>query len=304
MRAIAPTIGDDEESAVAARALSAAATIAWLTGNATEGLPWAARALRIWQRRDEADQGYEALDALAMSRLFSGQLDGVEEMMAQAIEQARRVGDFATVAFTEGGAAQFDAERGDLGAARARLTRATEAAARSANPSVVAFTALSEGRVAGFSGDLDTARRAFDRAIDGYRAMRDWRLELVARSDLAHAVRLAGNLDEAQRMYRDTLHDWVHAGNRGAIANQLESVAAIAVSRGELVHAARLLGAAEAIREAASAPMLATERRDYDAMVERVRDGLEAPTFRAEWASGRAMGVEEAVALALGQPRT
>jgi hypothetical protein len=52
-------------------------------------------------------------------------------------------------------------------------------------------------------------------------------------------------------LYRETIGGWVHLGNRGAVANQLENVAYVAIERGRLERAARLLGAAEMIREVA-----------------------------------------------------
>ena len=99
-------------------------------------------------------------------------------------------------------------------------------------------------------------------------------------------------------IYRETLHGWQHAGNRGAIANQLESVAFVALTRDDHVIAARLLAAAEATREAAEAPMLPYERAEYEAAVATVREHLEPSTFESAWADGRRLSTDDAVALA------
>jgi tetratricopeptide (TPR) repeat protein len=237
--------------------------------------------------------------------MFTGQMEGLSEMTSEALALAEAREDWFLVAFSEGGMAQWDAEQGDLESAMSRLRRATQAAARSGNPSVIAFSALSEGRVAGFSGQLDEARRAYDRAISSYQQLGDPRLELVSRSDFAHALRMGGELDAAEAIYRRTLHDWLHAGNRGAIANQLESFALIALERDDPLRAARLLGAAEAIREAASAPMLPFEQAENDAAVARLRkDPGRAATVDNAWAEGRRMTIDEGVAFALSQPGT
>ena len=124
-------------------------------------------------------------------------------------------------------------------------------------------------------------------------------LVLVARSDLAHALRLNGAIDEAVVVYRETLHGWQHAGNRGAIANQLESVAFVALTRDDHVGAARLLAAAEATREAAEAPMLPYERAEYDAAVATVHERLDPSALESAWAEGRRLSTDEAVAMAL-----
>jgi hypothetical protein len=86
------------------------------------------------------------------------------------------------------------------------------------------------------------------------------------------------------------------------VANQLECFAFIAVARGEGARAARLLGAAEAIREAAAAPMTAFEREEHDAAVGRSRAGLDASAFESTWTAGRLMSEDAAVAFALSPP--
>ena len=62
----------------------------------------------------------------------------------------------------------------------------------------------------------------------------DDRFVLAARSDMAHALRRGGRLDEAIALYRETIGGWVHLGHRGAVANQLENIAYVAVERGRL----------------------------------------------------------------------
>ncbi len=95
----------------------------------------------------------------------------------------------------------------------------------------VAFVAQMRGRLAGVDGRLDDARLAFGEAAAFYEEIGDARLSVVALSDLGHAVRFAGELDEALAIMHRTLPEWEHSGNRGAIANQLESIAFIAIER-------------------------------------------------------------------------
>ena len=111
----------------------------------------------------------------------------------------------------------------------------------------------------------------------------DIRLGLAARSDLAHAYRRGGRLDEAEALYRETISGWVHLGHRGAVANQLENIAYLAIERDRPERAARLLGAAEAMREAADAAMAFDEAPELarvhraaadDASARGVRGGL------------------------------
>ena len=240
----------------------------------------------------------EALMAMAMTTMFTGEFDGVLDWTEESVRIAKEIGAWSYIAFVESGLSQWEVERGDHEAAAARLANATEAAERSGNPEAIAFTALSHGRIDGFGGRLEDARQWFAKAIDGYSQVGDTGLVLVSRSDLAHALRSNGAIEEAVELYRETLHGWQHAGNRGAIANQLESVAFIGVEREDDLRAAQLLAAAEAIREAAEAPMLVFERAEYDAAVATVRQRLDGSTFDAAWADGRRLSTDDAVALA------
>lgn len=247
---------------------------------------------------DDARTLAEALMAMAMTTMFTGEFDGVLEWTEESVRVAEEIGVWSYIAFIESGLSQWEVERGNHEAAAARLAKATEAADRSGNPEAIAFTALSHGRIDGFGGRLEDARQSFAKAIDGYSQVGDAALVLVSRSDLAHALRSNGAIDEAVELYRETLHGWQHAGNRGAIANQLESVAFVGVARDDLRRAAQLLAASEAIREAAEAPMLVFERAEYDAAVAKVRERIDGATFDAAWADGRRLSTDEAVALA------
>jgi predicted ATPase/class 3 adenylate cyclase len=290
---------DRERAQLVARTLAAAANASWLAGSASIGIPWAREGLELARQVDDAQTLGEALVAMAITTIFTGEVEGVTEWAQEAVRLAESIGAWSSIAFVESGLSQWDVERGDEQAATARLATAMVAAERSGNPEAIAFTALSFGRVDGFGGRLADARRWFAKAIEGYSEVGDVGLVLVARSDLAHALRLNGAIDEAVAVYRETLHGWQHAGNRGAIANQLESVAFVELTRDDHMSAARLLGAAEATREAAEAPMLPYERSEYEAAIATVRERLDVPTFESAWADGRRLSTDEAVAKAL-----
>jgi hypothetical protein len=65
--------------------------------------------------------------------------------------------------------------------------------------------------------------------------------------------------------------------------------------------AARLFGAAEALREALGASPRTIYREEYERRVATARAALGAENFRAAWTAGRVMAVEEAIAHALAE---
>ena len=69
----------------------------------------------------------------------------------------------------------------------------------------------------------------------------------------------------------------------------------MAVAQRHLEHAARLLGAAETLREATGAPLSPRERVRYDRDMSAVRAGLGEAAFAAAWAMGKAMPPEQII---------
>jgi predicted ATPase/class 3 adenylate cyclase len=287
-----------ERSILVARVLAAAATTSATRGGGRQDRAWAERAEGLARSAGDEVALFESLMALALAMVFRGDVPNASKFSDEFIAFGERTGMWSRVAFAEAGMAAQHAQS-DIGAARRRLDRATEAARRSGNPSAIAFTAIAEGRVSGYLGQLDEARRWFREAWTRSDETGDRRQQLVARSELAHALRRAGEIDEAESEYRATIHAWGHLGNRGAIANQLECVAFIARARKDGTRAAHLLGAAEVLREVADAGMTNIERVEYDAELSGLGGDMDADALARAWAEGRAMTMDQAVDLAL-----
>ncbi len=89
-------------------------------------------------------------------------------------------------------------------------------------------------------------------------------------------------------------------GEQRRAAFCLEGLAAAMASEQPL-DAARLLGAAGALREQLGAPLPPSERADYDRVVEATRLAVGPKSFALAWAEGRALSPEQAVEDALAR---
>jgi hypothetical protein len=110
---------------------------------------------------------------------------------------------------------------------------------------------------------------------------------------------------QAVDLYRQCLTLCRPLGDRISLAQALEGLASCACPRQEFHRAARLYGAAERLREAASVsarPLAAGDRSSYDRDQALVRSALGVAAVTAAWAEGRALTVDQAVELALGTP--
>jgi len=172
------------------------------------------------------------------------------------------------------------------------------------DPWVIAQLTLGLGRFAVAAGDLPQSRAYVEEAIARFEQVGDVSQVNHARSDLAHVLQRHGELRPAMELYRQTLRDWQHMGHRGAVAQQLESLAFVAIELGQGARAARLLGAAEALRDLSGAVRLTQLHDEYEQALAALRAQLPAAELEASWAGGRAMTMDEAVAYAMDETTT
>jgi hypothetical protein len=86
-------------------------------------------------------------------------------------------------------------------------------------------------------------------------------------------------------------------------AESLETLGSIIAGvGGQGEQAARLLGAAAAVRERLGAPQPPDDRQEVERLVAAARQALGVPAWTAAFTAGTALSLEAAVAEALGEP--
>jgi predicted ATPase/class 3 adenylate cyclase len=295
---------DSAHKVLAARLLGEAARLWAMSGRAVMAIPWAEEALALADETGDPIARLYALAGLGTATVFAGQAGrgGAEtrRVFEEATELAEKQGMWWMLALVAGfsgsGLAVFDANAGG-----ALLRRAVDAAERSGSPYAIGAVSLAQGRALGRLGQTDAAVASFGVAIQRLLELGDERFVLAARSDMAHALRRGGRLDEALAVYHETIGGWIHLGHKGAVANQLENIAYVAVEQGDPDQAVRLLGAAQAIREVGRSQMAFDEEPEYAAFLERARTAMAPTAFEEAWTAGGALSQSDAVAVALAE---
>jgi len=141
-------------------------------------------------------------------------------------------------------------------------------------------------------------RRAVDLAVESAALMRT----IDSPLGVVHALTTSGEaalaLDEYGRaadLFGESLPLALKLGDKTNMAVCVEGMAAVAVADGRAEQAARLCGAAEALREATGAPMQPTVRWLYERTLATVRAALGAHRFAAVWVAGMALPLERAI---------
>jgi predicted ATPase/class 3 adenylate cyclase len=106
-----------------------------------------------------------------------------------------------------------------------------------------------------------------------------------------------GDRVQATERFRESLR--LMQGLNPGCAEALIGLACVAVGQGQLVRAAQLLGACEALFQTYEHRLDSIDLIERDRNLALVRDQLEAAAFDAAWAEGRAMSLEQAIAEAL-----
>jgi tetratricopeptide (TPR) repeat protein len=188
---------------------------------------------------------------------------------------------------------------GDVALAQQLLDEVDDVARRLGNPWVLAIDIMNRGRTAAVQGDLAGAAAHFTEAGAYFRNLRDRAFYYSSRSELAHVLRRGGRHAEATGLYRETLPIWLELGHRGAAAHELESLAFIAGAQNRPAQAARLLGAAAALREVSGTAMSPPERGEYEQALAQLQAQIEPAAFVTAWAAGAALDLEQILAYAL-----
>lgn len=149
--------------------------------------------------------------------------------------------------------------------------------------------------------DYPEARKRFTAIAPLFHELGDRHRSNMVKSELAHIDRYEGSYDKAEAAYAETLLEWRRLGHRAAIAHQLESFAHIAQARHDDARAARLFGAAEALRERIVIPMTGDEKIEYEEAVASLKAGMDKKDHATAWAEGRALSMDDAIAYALQQ---
>jgi predicted ATPase/class 3 adenylate cyclase len=226
-------------------------------------------------------------------------MPGGPEAVEEGLTILTDLGDTWGIVMANQNKARVATFRGDFEERQLYLEKNRELAKQVPLSFQAAMLFLSMGMDERYRGNHQAARPYFEEGLRAFQKMGNKNFENVMQSELGHIARLGGHFTQAREIYRHTLVRWQDLGHRSAIANQLECFAFIATAEEEPQRAAKLFGAAEALREKIGSPMAKYEEAEYDQSVARLRAMLPETEFNALWAEGRAMTMEQAIESAL-----
>lgn len=284
------------------QSLALAASLLWFwyhRGLWSEGCGWLEAALEAPGPASPGELG-RASSALGVLEFFRGRYPAALARLLRAAEllMPNDVSNGAVALSFLGMVLLAD---GDAGGAVVRCSEAA-AALEPAGGWRHALALINHGIALRHTGDLAEARRLHEASASTFRAFGDdWGLAMALRN-LGMIDALEGRHDAAAALYRESLRHLSASGERWFLSRAMEELAAVLMRRGEGRRAARLLGAAESLRDSVGAPIVPFYEARYRETCDALRAALGPEALGACWQEGRSLSTEAALDEALGDP--
>jgi predicted ATPase/class 3 adenylate cyclase len=288
-------------------------------GLAPMGLAMAVALARFWEIRSMLVEGRELLASILAHPANAGRTaqraagvglagrlawlaDRIEEGAADTAESVaifRELGDEHGVATYGLDLALYKMDTKQFDEAKVLTHEIEEIAIRRNDKRLLAGVRRVQGMEATVEERYQDALAYWEESLALYVELGDIWFQGVMQWAVGVASTVLGDHETARERFRECLNGAWSLGNRWAVAYPLEAFAALAVAEGEFDRAARLLGAAEALRSEFG---MSTETTDHPAL-RKIFAGA-APEFvkpavAAARKEGRGLTAAEAVAFAL-----
>jgi non-specific serine/threonine protein kinase len=251
-----------EAELVRAKALLHAGYLALNKGDYTQTLALAEESLTLYQRLDDKQGFAKSLELIGTIAHWQGDRDRGASLLQESLNLFRELGH------------EWD----------------------------IAITLLYLGDLRSRQGNYEQASAHLQESLSLFQKLGDkWGLAFTL-GGLGELARRQGNYQRAVAHFQQSLTLRHEQNNTSGIPFNLEALAITAAEQGQAEWAARLWGAAEASREVTHSALPPSYQADYAPYLEAARAALGTEAFAAAWAEGRALALEQAIALAMSLP--
>ena len=272
----------------------------WVRGHLAEGSHGLAEALE--QGAGEPPQlRASALHAAARLATRQGDYQRAAELSEQSLALWEELGDAAGTAQSLLSLGTVAAEQGERERAIELSERAAELYRESGDRRGHALAVSNLGGIALDQGDYLQAAALSEQAYGLFEALDDSEGMAFALVNQGFAALSEHDHKRALDLLREALRRLAELEFRDVIGYCFEGLAAVLAFTGEADPAARLLGAAEALRESVGVDLAPTERETHETTTAAVREALGEKRFSAAWRLGRDLSLDDAIAYALAE---
>jgi predicted ATPase/DNA-binding CsgD family transcriptional regulator len=276
----------------------------WFFWNAQHHLREGARWLSTLLAASSDATPVRALALTALGTLHVMQGDGVAAapVLDEAVALCRRLGEAGTLVLALGRLGSAAAVRGDVAAGAGLTGDALLLGRELGDPQSLATVLSLHARMTLGRGDPGGAVDLYRECVELCRQADEQWLRLRASLPLAVTLSEMGGHAEAEQLMREGLAAARHLDDERMMAWTVEGLAWMRAAQGQAEDAARLLGAATAIRTTEAGPANAADRARTERCRDQAVERLGERGFERAFSQGARLAPAAAVALALGEP--
>jgi len=289
--------GDSSARVAIGLRLAQAMTMFWYQhGHAAEGRRWLEQALAL-ASEDAGPQVARVAQGLGILLRQQGEFDEALRFLGRSLSIARDIGDLDRQTRVLNSLGVTHHHLGHLDTARELFEDSIAISRQLGNFVLVAMRLVNLGNVEIDAGNLDRASQVLTEALALHLEQGNVLGIANTRQSLATVSLRAGRVREARDLLSSTFDYVVTSGDPEFQAQTLEVFACITAELGDCLPAARLAGAAEAVRNKAGMPIPEPSSVLLERFLGPARATIPRAAWTAELAAGAALSPEQAVAL-------
>jgi predicted ATPase/DNA-binding SARP family transcriptional activator len=289
---------DTREASLGLRLAAALWEFWWVRGHLAEGRGWLHEALTRG-RSAPPELRARALHAAGSLATRQGDYEAAAALFEESLAIWEELDDAAGTARSLLSIGTVAAEQGDQERAIDLSERAAELYDESGDQRGHALAISNLGGIALERGEYAKAASLSERAYGLFETLEDSEGMAFALVNQGFAALSQKQHERAIELLRQALRRLAELEFRDVIGYCFEGLAAVLAFTRRPEEAARLLGAAEALRESLGVGLAPAEQTTHDETVEAVRGALDEQRFTGAWRHGREMALDDAIAYAL-----
>lgn len=230
----------------------------------------------------------QASELLGVLAEIAGDYESAARLHGEGVRGAQELEMWTHASFRLARQGRIALLTGDDATATEFHERARRLAAEQSHRSAEQFAEIGLALGARRRGDLETAEALLGPWLAWNRRMQVHTGAALVLAQLGYVAEQRGETERAEALHGEGLAAARRTGDPRALALAYEGLAGARSAGGRHEDAARLLGAAAALRESVGTPLPEAERTDVDRAADRTRAALGGPAFAAAFDRGRA----------------
>jgi tetratricopeptide (TPR) repeat protein len=284
--------------------LQVASSLLWfwnLRGYQAEGQEWLQSLLMQPTTAGNAETRLSALQSLALTTSRRGEQETARRLYAEAQTLARELNDQPDLAGSYLGLGTVAMGMGDYALAQTMYDQSIAVWRALGNEQQALIVTVWIGILAILQEDYARAAQVLENTVGALRHLENKNNLSFANRWWGYALMFLGNHTAAAAKFRESLTVNLELADRQAVAACLNAFGVLAAERQDYQRAGVLLAAAEQTYLSIQMTLLPFDQQFHDRYTRSLRTQLDAPALAAAAAEGRALTLQQAIALAVAE---